>query len=170
MDTLGTPVQGTKHPRPSSPHHAWPVKNCIHIFLPINRRCILSSWMYLASYMQPVHKGKVHSLGTRMQCILKYAEILLHLRCVLGLGCTMQMVDLQRITYLIYARAPGSMRPNEEIMKLGKKCLPPNINPPLATSPFSFGWNVKVLGWNIPRIAGAAYWHSCHDVLRSISS
>ena len=53
-----------------------------------------------------------------------------------GVGGTMQMVDLQRITYLIYARAGSSMRPNEEIMKLGKNCLPPNINPPFL--PFLF--------------------------------
>ena len=63
-----------------------------------------------------------------MQCILYklYIEIL-HYMCALGLG-TMQMVDLQRITNLIYARAGSSMRPNEEIMKLWKNCEPPNIN------------------------------------------
>lgn len=53
----------------------------------------------------------------------------------LAAHCTMHIVDLQRITYLIYARPAGSMRPNEEIMKLGKKCLQPNINPTLP-SPF----------------------------------
>ena len=43
----------------------------------------------------------------------------------------MQRLDLQRIACLISARQTRRtmVRPNEEIMKFGKKWRPPNINP-----------------------------------------
>ena len=61
----------------------------------------------------------------------------------------MQMVDLQRITNLIYARAGSSMRPNEEIMKLWKNCEPPNINisPLLLARPQPFLFWEKCVDW-----------------------
>ena len=94
MDTLATPVRGTKHPRPTSlHHHAWPVKNCSRIFPPISSWCI------------PANGG---------EWAVDYAEAWPAKNCLLNL----RQAQTRRTM----------VRPNEEIMKFGKKWRPPNIN------------------------------------------
>ena len=86
MDTLGTPVQGTKHPTPS--RLSSPCLTCKELHPHFSNHQLKGASSPPCGrpgiYTRPVHKG----CTVWMQCIM-HIEILLHLRRVCLAGCSL---------------------------------------------------------------------------------